>query len=826
MRRFVCTALSAFLVSVAPATWALPSGFVKSKLVGGLSKPTAMAFAPDGRIFVTERGTPTSSTARVRIIKNGSLLSTPFASFTVDNTSIMPNERGLVGLAIDPSFATNHFVYVYYTVAGSSPHNRIARFTANGDVATTNTPFTLLDLEALKTGRHNGGGMLFGKDGKLYVGVGENGTAANAPDKSKHLGKILRLNPDGSAPSDNPFFDASNGTSATDRIWAYGLRNPFTLAVQPGTGRIFVNDVGESSWEEIDDLVKGKNYGWDANMNDGDSTAWFKYDHSVGKSIAGGTFYNPSVVPPAFTSYVGKYFFADYVSGLIQVINPSDKSHSNFEGGLTTAGLVDLDVGPDGDLYYTAVSAGEIWKVSSSTTATQSIVVSTNMLNVNEAGSASFTVRLAAKPSANVVVAVARTSGDTSVTFTPASLTFTTSSWSTAQTVKVSAAEDADTLNESAALSCTSSGLGTQKVVANAIDNDDGSAPSTLISAPVEGDVLRGTSGEFFGGSNLDGSTTKGQFFIDGALKYTDTGQGHYHYLGSHLDFDTTLLKEGGHVLKLSVTDSAGRVGSHQINVSVDNLPSPWNHQDIGAVGAAGSASQSSGKYTVNASGADIWGSADELHFVYKALSGDGEIKARVASVENTNVWAKAGVMIRETLAADAKQAFMLVSAGGQLAFQRRTSAGGASASTAGPAASAPRWVRLKRAGSTITAFQSADGSTWSTVGTATISMATSVMVGLALTSHADGTVCTAVFDNVATSGTTSAASVELFSLEGEEIDDSPGTVPAPADGMASEASDAGAFGCGGDGGHGGRSAAGSLFLLGIGFGLRRRRRR
>src|SRR5207244_1765054 len=161
---------------------------------------------------------------------------------------------------------------------------------------------------------------------------------------------------------------------------------------------------------------------------------------------------------------------------------------------------------------------------------------------------------------------------------------------------------------------------------------------------------------------------------------------------------------------------------------------------DIGAVGAAGSARQSSGTFTVDGSGGDIWGAADEFQFVRKKLSGDGEIKARVASIDNTNTWAKAGVMIRETLTAGAMHASMVLSAGGATACQRRTSTGGSSSSTAGPAATAPRWIRVTRSGSTFTGFVSSDGSSWTQVGTASISMVADVFIGLAVTSHNDGT--------------------------------------------------------------------------------------
>src|SRR5262249_33295487 len=160
-------------------------------------------------------------------------------------------ERGLLGVAFDPDFATNQFVYVYHTVPGSPPHNRVSRFTANGDVAASGSEVPILDLDNLSGAtNHNGGAIHFGPDGKLYVDVGENADASNSQSLDNRLGKVLRINPDGSIPSDNPTsFPGISGspTGANRAIWAVGLRNPFTFAFQPGTGRLFINDVGQST---------------------------------------------------------------------------------------------------------------------------------------------------------------------------------------------------------------------------------------------------------------------------------------------------------------------------------------------------------------------------------------------------------------------------------------------------------------------------------------------------------------------------------------------------------------------------------------------------
>src|SRR5262245_19079838 len=220
----------------------LPAGFAESLVAGGLTAPTAMALAPDGRIFVAQQA------GGLWVIENGTLLTTPFVSLTVDSSG----ERGLLGVAFDPNFATSPFVYVYYTVpaaGGALPHNRVSRFVANGNVAGGEQ--ALVDLEPLGASNHNGGAIHFGPDGKLYVGVGENANGANAQSLATRLGKILRYNPDGTIPADNPttFAGLAGTTTGANRaVWAVGLRNPFTFAVQPGTGRLFINDVGQVSW--------------------------------------------------------------------------------------------------------------------------------------------------------------------------------------------------------------------------------------------------------------------------------------------------------------------------------------------------------------------------------------------------------------------------------------------------------------------------------------------------------------------------------------------------------------------------------------------------
>jgi glucose/arabinose dehydrogenase len=352
--------LSLVLVAGSLTAATLPAGFTETQFGSNLGgAPTAMAFAPDGRLFVCLQN------GQLRVIKNGALLAAPFVSLAVDSNG----ERGLLGVTFDPNFSTNHFVYLYYTSNVAPIHNRVSRFTANGDVAVAGSEIALLDLDNLSSAtNHNGGAIHFGPDGKLYVAVGENANGANAQSLGNRLGKMLRINSDATIPSDNPFFNTATGANRS--IWAYGLRNPYTFAFQPGTGRMFINDVGQSTWEEIDDGIAGSNYGWPTTegptTNPNFRSPLFSYGHgstsTTGCSIIGGAFYNPAVNQFP-SSYVGKYFFADYCTGWIRVMDPANNTASDFASGISSP--VGVVLGPDGCLYYLAQgNNGQVFKIS------------------------------------------------------------------------------------------------------------------------------------------------------------------------------------------------------------------------------------------------------------------------------------------------------------------------------------------------------------------------------------------------------------------------------------------------------------------------------
>jgi glucose/arabinose dehydrogenase len=379
-RLLTAAAVATVLLGLSPSAAAVPTpppGFIDTLVASGLERGTAMAFDPSGRLFVTLQD------GSLRVIRDGRLLPAPFVNLTVDPVG----ERGLLGVAFDPNFNSNHYVYVYYTVPGSPAHNRVSRFTAQRDVAAPESELPIFDLPPLGTAtNHNGGAIHFGRDGKLYVAVGDNnkpGTEASQNVNSL-FGKMLRINRDGSIPSDNPFYGTNTGDNRA--VWAWGLRNPFTFAIQPGTGRIFINDVGQHKWEEIDDGIAGSNYGWPksegATTNPSFRSPLYSYPHGdtgIPCAITGGTFYNPPVAYfPA--SYVGDYFFADFCGDWISVYDPvedpADGTAPLFETGIGHP--VDLQVGKDGSLYYLSRELKAVRRISFQAAPTVSSIAPVN----------------------------------------------------------------------------------------------------------------------------------------------------------------------------------------------------------------------------------------------------------------------------------------------------------------------------------------------------------------------------------------------------------------------------------------------------------------
>ena len=356
----VCALLLACLCPSALAQ--LPTGFQETKYMD-VDQPMAMAYAPDGRLFVCQRF------GNIRIIKNGALLPASFASVNVSQQG----ERGLSGIALDPAFSTNGFVYIYYTTSSTSmnppatPKNRISRFTANGDVAVAGSETIILDNIPSDSGFHNGGGVQFGGDGKLYISIGDSGTASNGQSLATIAGKVLRLNSNGTIPTDNPFFGQAG---VRQEIYQYGLRNPFRIRFRPGTNVLYIADVGEGAWEEINVGPAGANFGWstyegpttDPNV----VTPLHAYDHPSspgggGASITGGTFIENHTWPAAYQS---NYFYGDYIDQFVRrlVVTAQNTLVQAASFGPATR-PVDFIQGLDGDLYYADLNAAALRRI-------------------------------------------------------------------------------------------------------------------------------------------------------------------------------------------------------------------------------------------------------------------------------------------------------------------------------------------------------------------------------------------------------------------------------------------------------------------------------
>jgi glucose/arabinose dehydrogenase/chitodextrinase len=358
-----------------------------------------MAFAPDGRVFVWQKN------GVVRVIKNGQLLPTPFIDLSAKVNTF--DDRGFWGLAFDPNFASNGRIYMTYTFENAGSPNssapRTARLTrvvadpANPDVALQGSeqvilgsvgtpPCTALpnsaDCIGSEAGSHTLGSLHFANDGTLFVGVGDgsdgDANSLRAQDLTSPNGKILRINPDGTAPHDNPFYDGTN--SWRSRVWAYGLRNPFGFAMQPGTDEIYMGEVGWNTWEEVDHGPAGTNFGWPCYEGTGPQPFFqsnfgaqcaligpvtpplYTYDHSFGSAAIGGPFYTGSAYP---AQYHDSFFFADYSGSWIQrvVFDAAHHPVSVQPFATDVQNPVNITLGPDGMLYYLSFTTGEVRRI-------------------------------------------------------------------------------------------------------------------------------------------------------------------------------------------------------------------------------------------------------------------------------------------------------------------------------------------------------------------------------------------------------------------------------------------------------------------------------
>ncbi len=341
------------------------ASFSLSLLAEGLDKPLFLADPNDGsgRLFIVEQ------TGAIRILRDGAIEATPWLDLTESVSG--SNEQGLLGLALHPEFTSNGLLFVHFTnLNGNTVVQRYQQSTDNSDQVDMDSGFTVLTVEQ-PAPNHNGGMLAFGPDGYLYIGLGDGGSqgdpSGNGQDLGVLLGKILRIDIDSDpgdggyiVPVDNPFVQIF---SARGEIWATGLRNPWRFSFDRETGDLWIGDVGQNSFEEIDFQpagVGGLNYGWslaegpvcynDPSCDTNDQLTWpvFTYGRDVGLSVTGGYVYRGETVSGLY----GSYLCGDYGTGSIWVLTPDGNGEYSASDPIPTDLLIS-SFGEDaaGELY-------------------------------------------------------------------------------------------------------------------------------------------------------------------------------------------------------------------------------------------------------------------------------------------------------------------------------------------------------------------------------------------------------------------------------------------------------------------------------------------
>ena len=744
-------------------------------------------FAPDGRIFVWEKP------GIVKIVKNGTVLPTPFIDISTRVNEV--GDRGLIGLALDPNFSTNGFVYLLYVYepngnpADTTPKTgrltRVQANPANLDVALPNSEIVLMgkigtapcgsspvgaDCMGSDASAHTVGTVKFGIDGKIYVGMGDGGDfnfadqlSFRAQDLNTYNGKILRINPDGTAPNNNPFYDG-NPNSVKSKVYAYGLRSPFRFTHKPGTNEVYLADVGATHFEEIN-RGRGANFGWpcyEGTTTNPDFQSAFpgqcaaipasgitppihNYPRGAGAAIVGGPFYTGTNYP---VKYRGSLFFADYVQSFIQrIVFDANNNVSSIQSFATSVNSpVHLEQGPDGLLYYLSIAGGEIRRIKFSGTA-PTAAASMTRSSLTDPYTIVFSSNGSSDPAGSALTSQWDFGdGTTSTTANPTHTYVTTG-------VKTFVAKL--TVTNAQGLTAT----GSINVVVGS------RPPVATITAPTNGITPKTGDSITFSGTasdpdeSLPASAMKWSVLLHHNTHLhpgvTATGASGSFVIENHAVAGETFFYE----IVLTVTDSAGVTDIKRVNVNpvittpppppASTLPAPWLGQDVGSVGKIGSNSFSNGSFTLQGSGTDIGGASDGFNYVYQTLQGDGQIVARVVSIQNTADEAKAGVMIREGLAANSRHVMVRYKPNDHTASLRRANPGEATITNLGDAQVLQRWQRIVRQGNQFSTYQSADGTNWLLIETVTVNMPSSVLFGIAVTANNNSVLCKAVIDNV-----------------------------------------------------------------------------
>ncbi|MCD0447546.1 PQQ-dependent sugar dehydrogenase [Glycomyces sp. A-F 0318] len=817
MRGKFAAALMASALIIVPsraAEAAPPAEFEKLLVVDGLEEPTSFRFTPDGDILVGEKN------GAIQLVEDGSLHEHPLIELATAGS----DERGLLGLELDPGFASNGYVYVGYTAADDL--DRLSRFTMSGHEIDPASELVLIRSQQEANVFHHSGSVGFGADGKLYWTLGMNTNNQNPPNLGNVHGKMHRINPDGSIPEDNPFVDTPG---AEPSVWAYGLRNSFRWDVIPGgpnAGRILAGDVGGSEFEELNLIERGANYGWPhVEGVCGDcpyaQPVW-TYPHTEPPASAGSIsaveVYEGGLLGEAYEHAV---FVADYTLGFVKylVMDEAFETVVSVHDFDTEAGTpVELQTGPDGALYQLNIYPGELYRIAPSggNRTPEAAAAATP-----DSGAAPLEVAFSSAGSHDPDgddLTYAWDFGDGAVSTEPdpvhtyaeegvyqAVLTVSDGGKSAEAAVEVQAGN----FRPEAVIATPSTGLryDAGDLVAFAgsgSDPEDGPLGPEAMTWTVQfhhadhvhpffGPETGAAAGEVaiptapHGADNTfyrisltvaDAGGLTDTAFVDvhpntvevtmGAdlpgLAFTLDGRPHTgtavkrmvvgtEYVldaaspqyagGERYAFDSwSTGAERHHVF--TVPDEDAAVTAHFTELPLP--PAPWESTDVGERTQLGLSSYDDGEFTVTGAGWDVWDATDEFHFVHQALAGDGSITARLTSQTDTNPWAKAGVMVKESTAEGAAYASIAVTPEHGAHFQADFGTDGGGFDYEAGAA----WLRLTREGDLFTAELSADGEDWAVIGSAEVPMSADARIGLFATAHDNTRFSTAVFDSVA----------------------------------------------------------------------------
>ncbi len=560
-------------------------GFVNEVVVPDIVDATTIAFLPDGRMLVGELS------EKILVVQPGASQPdpTPFLQLESNNCC----EQGLMDILLDQNFAQNGYYYIFYTkgTPGAPGHNRVSRFTASGNGTIPGSEQVLWEDPVGAAGEHHGGSLAWGADGKLYFTYGDQFQGTPAQDLTSFRGKVLRINKDGTVPTDNPFYDGTGPNK--DAIWALGLRNPFRMSIDPVTDKMYIGDVGgndaSTAWEEVNLGARGANYGWPLCEGpcgiSGVTSPIHGYAHNGRDgAIVGGVVYRGTQFP---SEYQGSYFFGDYVQNTIKrlVFDSSGNvaSVANFwpadgtPDGPSVGDPVKFLVGPDGSLYYVDIGFTDQHVPNPAAIRRIRYIVGDQPPSAVASGNptsgqAPLTVQFSSAGSSDPEGAALTYSwvfgdGGTSTQPNPAH-TYQSSGQYTARL----------TVSD-----------GVNSTVSNGITIFVGSPPVPTISSPTNGALFRAGDTIAFSGDATDPDETLPASAFDWTILFHH--ESHVHPGGSVADSKTGTLQipTSGHDFQgatsyeivLTVTDSTGLTAStsvsvfpDKVNVSFDSVPS------------------------------------------------------------------------------------------------------------------------------------------------------------------------------------------------------------------------------------------------------------